>query len=189
MEIDGRMVDGYDGYTGAQYANTAYRAPRGWRNNARIRDGGTVSVLRGSTIRPGDEILFAYHAGYWARWAVTDAGCAAGAESTTAAERGSSTASLCDTVRSSVVLPTTTVVATERDVHATNRGKQVVRKRKQTMSENTESTPDQRKKNKSMKCVHSQSLKWTAIARQQYINAQFGHVEDQYGRGEGGGVT
>ena len=51
MEVDGRLVDGYEGYTGAQYANTAYRAPRGWRNNARIRDGGTVSVLRGSIIK------------------------------------------------------------------------------------------------------------------------------------------
>ena len=97
--------------------------------------------------------------------------------------------SLCDTVRSSVVLPTTTVVAPARDVHATNRGKQVVRKRKQNMSDGTESTPDQRNKNKIMKRVHSQSLKWTAIARQQYINAQFGHDKDQYGRGEGGGVT
>ena len=32
MDIDGRLVDGYEGWTGAQYANTAYRAPKGWRN-------------------------------------------------------------------------------------------------------------------------------------------------------------
>ena len=68
MGIDGRLIDGYMGFAGAQYINSAYRAPPGWCHNARMRDGGTIAVLKGKTIRAGDEILMSYHAGYWARW-------------------------------------------------------------------------------------------------------------------------
>ena len=69
MAIDGRLIDGYEGWSGAQYGNTAYRAPSGWRNKARMRDGGTIAVRKGCTVLKGEEILFAYHAEYWARWA------------------------------------------------------------------------------------------------------------------------
>ena len=69
MAIDGRLIDGYEGFTGAQYANAAYRAPKGISNNARMKAGGTLAVMKGKTIHPGDEILYAYHHSYWQRWA------------------------------------------------------------------------------------------------------------------------
>ena len=66
MAIGGRLIDGTDGgYTGAQYANAAYRVDHKWHNNAEIKDGGTVRVMKNKIINAGDEILFAYHAGLW----------------------------------------------------------------------------------------------------------------------------
>ena len=69
MAIGGRLIDGtVGGYTGAQYANAAYRVDNKWQNNAEIKDGGTVRVMKNKVIKEGDEILFAYHSNYWSRW-------------------------------------------------------------------------------------------------------------------------
>ena len=71
MDIDRREthIDGtVDGYTGAQYANAAYRVDNKWHNNAEMKDGGTIRVMKGKVINEGDEILFAYHTNYWSRW-------------------------------------------------------------------------------------------------------------------------
>ena len=67
VEIDERLVDGENGYTCAQYINSAYRV-EGCSNNAEMLDGGTIRVMKGKVIHEGAEILMAYHAGYWSRW-------------------------------------------------------------------------------------------------------------------------
>ena len=72
MQVGDRLIDGQrDGYTGAQYANSAYRVPPKWSNKAELKAGGTIRVMRNKTIYPGDEILFAYHTDYWKRWGMT----------------------------------------------------------------------------------------------------------------------
>ena len=48
--------------------NSAYRV-EGCSNNAEMLDGGTIRVMKGKVIHEGTEILMAYHAGYWSRWA------------------------------------------------------------------------------------------------------------------------
>ena len=68
MCIGGRLIDGVRGYTGAQYINSAYRVP-GWCNKAEMLDGGTIRVMSGRVINAGEEVLMAYHAAYWERWA------------------------------------------------------------------------------------------------------------------------
>ena len=69
MQVGTRLVDGQrDGYTGAQYANSAYRVPPKWTNKAELKAGGTIRVMNNKIIYPGEEILFAYHADYWKRW-------------------------------------------------------------------------------------------------------------------------
>ena len=68
MAIDGRLVDGVTGFSGAQYINSAYRV-KGWCNKAEMLDGGTIRVMRGRVINAGEEILMAYHSEYWRRWA------------------------------------------------------------------------------------------------------------------------
>ena len=62
------LIDGLHGYTCAQYINSAYRV-KGCSNNAEMLDGGTVRVMKGKVIHAGEEILMAYNAGYWSRWA------------------------------------------------------------------------------------------------------------------------
>ena len=66
MEIDKQLVDGYHGYTCAQYINAAYQVPEevrqkglGRYNNAEMRDGGTIAVMKGKIIWEGEEILMA----------------------------------------------------------------------------------------------------------------------------------
>ena len=68
MGIGGRLIDGLQGYTWAQYINSAYRA-QGWCNKAEMLDGGTIRVMSGRVIHAGEEILMAYHTEYWERWA------------------------------------------------------------------------------------------------------------------------
>ena len=69
MQVGKRLIDGQrDGYTGAQYANSAYRVPLKWTNKAELKAGGTIRVMQNKTIYPGEEILFAYHNEYWKRW-------------------------------------------------------------------------------------------------------------------------
>ena len=69
MQVGDRLIDGQrDGYTGAQYANSAYRVPIKWTNKAELKAGGTIRVMANKTIYPGEEILFAYHTDYWKRW-------------------------------------------------------------------------------------------------------------------------
>ena len=72
MQVGDRLIDGQrDGYTGAQYANSAYRVPVKWSNKAELKAGGTIRVMASKTIYPGEEILFAYHTEYWRRWGMT----------------------------------------------------------------------------------------------------------------------
>ena len=66
MRQGARLVDGKHGPTGAQYINSAYQAPAGWVNNARILATGTIVAT--TVIRPGTEILMAYGEEYWRRW-------------------------------------------------------------------------------------------------------------------------
>ena len=63
-----RLIDGYDGYTCAQYINAAYRAPKGFYDKARLCEGGTIRVKKGCVIYEGEEILFMYGKAYWDRW-------------------------------------------------------------------------------------------------------------------------
>ena len=63
-----RLIDGYHGHTCAQYANAAYQAPKGFRDKARLCDGGTMRVKPGCVIHEGEEILFTYGKAYWDRW-------------------------------------------------------------------------------------------------------------------------
>ena len=70
MQQGRRLVDGKYGPTGAQYVNSAYRAPKGWANNARILATGTIVATK--VIRPGTEILMAYGNAYWRRWGVEE---------------------------------------------------------------------------------------------------------------------
>ena len=73
MAIDGRLVDGAEGYTGAQYINSAYRVPaRVGVNKAEMKDGGTIRVMKGKVIHAGEEVLMAYHGDYWRRWRPAD---------------------------------------------------------------------------------------------------------------------
>ena len=48
-----RLIDGYSGYTCAQYSNAAYRAPRGFYDKARLCEGGTIRVKMGCVIHAG----------------------------------------------------------------------------------------------------------------------------------------
>ena len=66
MKQGARLIDGRYGPTGAQYINSAYRAPAGWVNNARILATGTIVAMM--VIMPGTEILMAYGEEYWRRW-------------------------------------------------------------------------------------------------------------------------
>ena len=61
-----RLIDGKYGPTGAQYINSAYRAPKAWVNNARMLASGTIVATK--VIIPDAEILMAYGAAYWRRW-------------------------------------------------------------------------------------------------------------------------
>ena len=71
MAIGAELIDGtQDGYTGAQYFNSAYRIA-GYVNKAEMLGSGTIRVLKGKTIQKDEEILFAYHDGYWRRWGPT----------------------------------------------------------------------------------------------------------------------
>ena len=73
MAIDGQLVDGVEGYTGAQYINAAYRVPaRVGVNKAEMKDGGTIRVMKGKVIHAGEEVLMAYHSDYWRRWRPAD---------------------------------------------------------------------------------------------------------------------
>ena len=68
MQVGPDLIDGAnDGYTGAPYCNSAYRA-KGYTNNAEMLQTGTIRVMKSNTIQEGDEILFAYHECYWRRW-------------------------------------------------------------------------------------------------------------------------
>ena len=72
MQVGARLIDGQrDGYTGAQYANSAYRVPPKWMNKAELKAGGTIRVMHNKIIHEGEEILFAYHTDYWKRWGMT----------------------------------------------------------------------------------------------------------------------
>ena len=69
MAVKGRLIDGYCGVTCAQYANAAYQVPSSIGvNKAEMLANGTVRVMKGKVINPGEEILFAYHSEYWRRW-------------------------------------------------------------------------------------------------------------------------
>ena len=63
-----RLIDGYNGFTCAQYINAAYRAPKGFYDKARLCEGGTIRVRKGCVIYEGEEILFMYGKAYWDRW-------------------------------------------------------------------------------------------------------------------------
>ena len=63
-----RLIDGYSGYTCAQYINAAYRAPKGFYDKARLCEGGTIRVRKGCVIYEGEEVLFNYGKAYWDRW-------------------------------------------------------------------------------------------------------------------------
>ena len=56
-----RLVDGIDGYTGAQFVNSAYNAPSAYSNNVRVGESGTGIAMK--NIKQGDEILFAVRMG------------------------------------------------------------------------------------------------------------------------------
>ena len=71
MVVGGDLVDGADGYTGAQYINAAYHIPAAVGiNKAEMKAGkdGTIRVVQRKTIKKGEEILMAYHSAYWNRW-------------------------------------------------------------------------------------------------------------------------
>ena len=74
MQIGSRLINGVNGYTCAQYINSAYRA-KGWTNKAEMANqdnaggGGTIRVMENKVIQKGEEILMAYHDSYWSRWA------------------------------------------------------------------------------------------------------------------------
>ena len=69
MQIGNRLIDGANNsFTGAQYANSAYRVPSKWMNKAEMKAGGTIRVKKNCKIKKGEEILFAYHHSYWRRW-------------------------------------------------------------------------------------------------------------------------
>ena len=69
MQIGTRLIDGArNGFTGAHYANSAYRVPSRWMNKAEMKAGGTIRVKKTCKIKKGEEILFAYHQSYWRRW-------------------------------------------------------------------------------------------------------------------------
>ena len=69
MVVGEDLVDGADGYTGAQYINAAYHIPAAVGvNKAEMKAGGTIRVMKRKTIYEGEEILMAYHDGYWSRW-------------------------------------------------------------------------------------------------------------------------
>ena len=77
MQIGARLINGVDGYTFAQYINSAYRV-KGWANKAEMANcdnaggGGTIRVMENRVIQPGEEILMAYHDSYWSRWGAED---------------------------------------------------------------------------------------------------------------------
>ena len=73
MVIGSDLVDGADGHTGAQYINAAYHIPAAVGvNKAEMKAGGTIRVVHRKTIKQGEEILMAYHSGYWNRWRPAD---------------------------------------------------------------------------------------------------------------------
>ena len=67
-----RLIDGYNGYTHAQYMNAAYKAPKGYYDKARLCEGGTIRVKKGCVIHEGEEVLFMYGKAYWDRWGNDD---------------------------------------------------------------------------------------------------------------------
>ena len=99
MQVGSRLVDGQrDGYTGAQYANSAYRVPLKWTNKAELKAGGTIRVMHNKIIYPGEEILFAYHTEYWKRWGmVSKRGRKAKLRDTTQAQSNQKTARVTTT--------------------------------------------------------------------------------------------
>ena len=62
MLLGNRLVDGRHGPIGAQYISSAYRAPKGWVNNARMLATGTIVAMQ--VIMPGTEVLMAYREDY-----------------------------------------------------------------------------------------------------------------------------
>ena len=238
MQIGDRLVDGEQGYTMAQYINSAYKV-KGWVNKAELLGrnnqggGGTIRVMEGKVIQEGEEILMAYHDSYWSRWdderrgrgrrrkhnhakraapaadggAGADAGAAVGADPQLPGwdgdvrvhdnEEGRSADVVvgagaeervlpcveADGVGAAVVLPTEEGVRVTWPVaHATGRrgGRSGERGRSGGRGRGGEGRGGPSRQRR----VNSQNIRWTAVARNAYMQRQ-----SQFGRGEGGGVT
>ena len=61
MSVGGRLINGVDGFSCAQYINAAFRVDSrdGWCNKAELVEGGTIRVMKGRVINAGEEILMA----------------------------------------------------------------------------------------------------------------------------------
>ena len=203
MAIGGRLIDGVDGYACAQYINSAYRAP-GWCNKAEMLDGGTIRVMQGRVINAGEEILMAYNAEYWARWAPRTRKRRRGKEDAPAAGDASAAAAGDESaVRGGEVEDSPGVREMGEDGGGYgrrvkgrgHREKPITGKKRgrppTTMEAGSNSEPSGRRT--------IRQLRWTDVGREEYNRAvvqgnimrgsEEGGGGQRFERGEGGGVT
>ena len=118
MQVGSRLIDGQrDGYTGAQYANSAYRVPSRWTNKAELKAGGTIRVMHNKIIYPGEEILFAYHTEYWKRWGMTRKRGRKSKTHHAAQEQGTRKQARIDTALEAETMPHTPTAQPAANVH------------------------------------------------------------------------
>ena len=211
MQVGDRLIDGQrDGYTGAQYANSAYRVPPKWSNKAELKAGGTLRVMHNKTIYPGEEILFAYHTDYWKRWGMArkrgrKPTYSTAAQDTRKAARPTTTATHTSAANHDDTnthaelesVETQTAHIGTRVVQPTITKHRAIRKREQSQR-SIQRTPQQAT-TKPARARKQSQYKWSSvgrdafdIAQQQVVpnNHDSGRTSDQrFERGEGGGVT
>ena len=197
-----RLIDGYDGYTCAQYMNAAYRAPKGFYDKVRLCEGGTLRVKMGCVIYAGEEMLFMYGKAYWDRWgndeelkspqerrvargesgggeqdhADRDGG--GGAREQQGQGRGEPSGSGDGTSSSERVVQRGDGMRVEV-MSMKRRGK---RRAQEVVAPASKQEVHDTGRNKMPK--GSTSVQWTAVAREAYVQQQ-----RRFERGEGGGVT
>ena len=191
MEVEGRLIDGYNGVTCAQYANAAYQVPSSIGvNKAEMLANGTIRVMKGKVINPGEEILFAYHSEYWRRWNPQQR------QRGRPRKQAASTA-MASASEAAVGAADGGVQCAERDVEVEWDEGGGIRHgvKPRTVSQGRVGRPVKRaaeQERPGVEPVQRRRLitqyRWSAVGRDEYSGHQRG-VSRRYERGEGGGVT
>ena len=211
MQIGSRLVDGsQNSFTGAQYINSAYRVPSRWTNKAEMKAGGTIRVKQNMKIKKGEEILFAYHTGYWHRWGTRKRGRPpkdSTLSTTTSAAQPTSelppsnnlpcahTADNTDSshVASNTIDATATTIQEANGIRVTQPADLAVKGRGGRPKKARDHTPHRANKRQATQYA------WNAVSRDEFnqrqrnpstvMSVQQSQNQQRFERGEGGGVT